>query len=1026
MNIVVKHSDRSLSFVLFLSAHCLFSSVALSESYDIQRTFEPIPYTVGNPTGNKILNGVLNLTGIIPVDPVQVVSNDVHQFEGIGIGHQTEALAWAAAVTGRNFRITPTQEPATNAGMFSVTRPNPYSGWNAYLHVIQNRLFFYPAESDEYIFPEGHTGNISRVLVGSLGDWVMPDPYWALYFNESYPMADHIGPYVDWNKMKNVVSETNRFASANLETQFKLRPRFIVSPNNGDCDSDGIVDYADGYNLDAINGNEDDECICRNVTLWRVEIPEYLDPDCVRLKFQYEYSNPSLVSLTNGIPKPAKGSLRLWRTDTSGLRRVVHGEYAAADLGLSETNRQLNLEIEAVATNSWYSFWGEPPPAIEVSLWGEGNPTCSNNLYWANPHIGYYSANNSDYFIPGSYDQADVDVINPRLIPDWNHDRVINTSDYNQASTSNPFRFWVNDDNDDSSDAKLGDDIDVPGSIPPDSSNGIIDGTRDLIDFFPVFLDLKSTLEVLGTINYRYRIKYRGYGSAGIVITDLTPINAGSYLTNITIATALVETGVVHKIDGRESSYITLGSNILSGILNGDKGVILVELNSSGNERLQVEIRTTSGGLVHTAELPLSASGVENMFRHKNLRAAVDKTGGASDRIDAPTNLPDFLTTDKHFIFVHGFNVNGEEARAWNSEMFKRLYWSGSHAKFHGVTWYGNQTDIGFSTINYHINIKNAFIAGGLIKSYTDTLSGEIIVAGHSMGNVVLSAAIEDFNLAADKYLMINAAVSLEAYDQSIQDDETLGWEGMMHCEWRDNSNANSPPTYDRRLWASDWYRLFPESDARSRLKWANRFTKVLGVAYHFYSDGEDILENFTGEDGCFFAVESEFVRGAWVKQEKLKGRTSLNIGGSNYGGWGFNTIYDGHPAAGFQKPSPESVNNIPPNVLRTTPFFLPGPESRDELYTHDHGSNYASTNHAELIGGMIPALTYSSGANELQLLDILSGESRNYDMNSLVFLSESWPRQESSWLHSDIVNISFVFTFKLFDSFISIGNLNK
>lgn len=1002
--------------------------VTCAEVYDINRTFEPIPYQDGNPSGMKIIQGVKNLTGMITVDPIQVETNYAHEYEGIGIGYNSEAVAWRAAVTGRNFRAYRVAESVANAGMVSLTHPNPYSGWNAYLHVIQNRLLFYPATSHRYVFPEGHTGFVSRVLVGTLGDWVLPESIWHDFFNDPYPIAEHIGPHINWAALTNQPVATDLVATARFDTHYKLRPEFIMSLNDGDCDQDGVIDYADGFNADHIDGNADDECDCRNTTLWSVEIPGYLDPACARLKFAYNFSDPTQLQMTNGVIIPEPGDLRLWTKDANGNRFALHGEYVATDLGLNETNRQLHIEIESVGVPSyWGDFFGlPPPPSIEVNVWGEGDATCSNHLYWAKPGTSYKSGDNSIYFYSGSSDQANVTVINPRLVPDWNHDRVINTSDYNQASISNPFRFWINDDNDESSDAKTGDDVDIPGSPPFDANNDKIDGTRDLIDFFPVFLDLKSTLDVMGTADYRYRIKYQGTGSAGIVLTELYPTNAGEYLVNTTVATSLVEEVDVRRVDGRINSYFTLGTNFLHMIRNDGRGVILVELSNAGSKSLQIEIRNLAGGLVHTADLPLEASGVEDMFNHKNLRVAVNKTGGASDRIEVPRNLPEHHDKDKHFIFVHGFNVNGEEARAWNCEIFKRLYWSGSKARFHGITWYGNQTDIGMTTLNYHINVKNAFEAGALLKLYTDTLTGEVIVAAHSMGNMVVSAAIEDNGMNPSKYLMLNAAVALEAYDQSLQDNPLVGWEEMMHCEWREGSNSQNPPLYERRLWASDWHNLFPSDDARSRLTWANRFPSVLNVAFHFYSSGEDVLENFTGGDGCFYAIEGWFSRGAWVKQEKLKGRTTINVGGSNYGGWGFNELYDGSPVAGYQKPSPDVVSNIPPHVLRIMPFFLPGPSSRDDLYTTLHGSQYAYDNHAELIGGMIPALTYAAGANQIQLLDVLSGEVRNFNMNSLQYQAESWPRRELEWLHSDIVNVSLQYIYKLFNEFVAIGSLDK
>src|SRR5690606_34599382 len=97
---------------------------------------------------------------------------------------------------------------------------------------------------------------------------------------------------------------------------------------------------------------------------------------------------------------------------------------------------------------------------------------------------------------------------------------------------------------------------------------------------------------------------------------------------------------------------------------------------------LVLELRTNNQVFAR-AELPLSITGVEQMFRQKNLIQTVltNSTAGWPDRLsdaDVP-NEPD--TNDKNFVFLHGYNVNPNQARGAFAETFKRLYWSGSHAK---------------------------------------------------------------------------------------------------------------------------------------------------------------------------------------------------------------------------------------------------------------------------------------------------------------------------------------------------------
>jgi hypothetical protein len=79
-----------------------------------------------------------------------------------------------------------------------------------------------------------------------------------------------------------------------------------------------------------------------------------------------------------------------------------------------------------------------------------------------------------------------VYVIRAGLIPDWNHDRVIDDDDKDQAMVLDPFRFWINDD-DDFGDISE-DDSDVPGQGGLfDNANyedDEVNGRSDLLDFF--------------------------------------------------------------------------------------------------------------------------------------------------------------------------------------------------------------------------------------------------------------------------------------------------------------------------------------------------------------------------------------------------------------------------------------------------------------------------------------------------------------------------------------------------------------
>src|SRR6185503_9363888 len=109
-----------------------------------------------------------------------------------------------------------------------------------------------------------------------------------------------------------------------------------------------------------------------------------------------------------------------------------------------------------------------------------------------------------------------------------------------------------------------------------------------------------------------------------------------------------------------------------------------------------------------------------------------------------------------------GYNVNPTQARGTFSEVFKRLYWSGSHAKFYGVSWDGSTTQLGGAlTPDLQTNIVNAFRTAPLLKGFLDTLTnGPVIVAAHSLGNMVCLSALNDSGAHMDKFFMMDAAAA--------------------------------------------------------------------------------------------------------------------------------------------------------------------------------------------------------------------------------------------------------------------------
>jgi hypothetical protein len=412
---------------------------------------------------------------------------------------------------------------------------------------------------------------------------------------------------------------------------------------------------------------------------------------------------------------------------------------------------------------------------------------------------------------------------------------------------------------------------------------------------------------------------------------------------------------------------------------------------------------------------PVSVSPVEEMFRHKNLIAAGGGSGGPPDRMGEPSNYPDTLANNKSFVMVHGYNVNSEAARGWGAEMFKRLYCSGAKAKFYYVTWYGSETQVGGSlTTDYQANVDNAFATAAEFAAFISTLT-DVTIAAHSLGNMLVGSAIQDWSARPSNYFMIDAAVAKESYDDAEEQLGSGGFTGMEHPEWT---------SYDRRLWASDWHLLFAVGDDRNTLTWENRLKGVAGVrAYNFYSTGEEVLRN-PGSAPHLPLSPNE----VWNNQERMKGRMLTGqVLSSNYGGWAFNNYWNVqdtsvNPDIVFRRRFPNETTTITNAQLTTNPFFSAGPS---ELYGAN-GSNYASPEQHRntLLAEMIPALSFAAGANPLES----RGDGGNFD---LMLLKNGWPEERlrqnnPNWLHSDFITVPYLYMHPALLKMIELGELNQ
>ena len=230
---------------------------------------------------------------------------------------------------------------------------------------------------------------------------------------------------------------------------------------------------------------------------------------------------------------------------------------------------------------------------------------------------------------------------------------------------------------------------------------------------------------------------------------------------------------------------------------------------------------------------------------------------------------------------------------------------------------------------------------------------------------------------------------------------------------------------------------LSTPEDSRAKLTWRNRFKQRPAQTdyYNYYSSGEEVLRTHPHETvpgPTDIGMFNEAGKYAWTLQEKLKGRMwdiGIDILGSRYGGWGFNFEQYKRVAGQMVQQrrlwSPADTNDIVLNhldQLRLMPFFKKGIQDTD-LFTDAGGSSHAEQNKIRLLAEAIPSRTLPVGANVTSTFGEIE---HNFNMNSTLFQQNGWPesRDTNNWLHSDIREMSYLYVYGVFNSFVDKGVL--
>jgi hypothetical protein len=669
-----------------------------------------------------------------------------------------------------------------------------------------------------------------------------------------------------------------------------------------------------------------------------------------------------------------------------------------------------------------------------------------------------------------------VDLLPVDIVPDYNRDGKIDQADRGKVTKENPWRWWINDDNDHTADERGENENDIPlqDSSVRDCNDLAVDGMRDHIDFFPLHLDLKQALKVLPAEQYKYVLKHEEealkfwqYASANLEGDD----NDGPYRYM-----KVVSAGQAFK--AKELTAASVQGQELSAIFlqqaKEGKGVVLVEGAKKTYKPLILEIiKKSDNSSVAEIKFPIRIVDVEDMFRHVNMRSLTVPagSGGRATQTGEPLHYPDDLTNGKYAAYIHGFLITGESAKGSQSNIFKRFHQLGSKARFIGVSWNGtpdNPLNSQSPAPDYHRAVYNGLISGLLLEGQLSLPEdSDLTILAHSLGNSVAGSAIALHELSVSHYYIINGAIPLQAYDAS-QISNSSGHSDMRRSMTEDDWKPYYDFSNGDRLLAANWHTLFDETDNRSKLTWKNLFADpaLLSVAYNFYSPSDEVVENAKEDSETFgdnligAAWNWDFGRHAWVQQEIGKGGQNPIAHTAFHeinGGWEIqvnpsrDTIQplwnQGYskpdllsislPGGGYREYTPEEAEDEITNAdLRLRPFYKPFLYS--DLYDPAKGSATAgvTTNRYKLLGGGIPATSYAIAANAADpfLPENTGGEQRNFDMPAALKSPDgqgSWPvhpkaKLPGDWMHSDFKDVSLHFIHPMYKKMIDSAELNK
>ena len=639
----------------------------------------------------------------------------------------------------------------------------------------------------------------------------------------------------------------------------------------------------------------------------------------------------------------------------------------------------------------------------------------------------------------GAKDRAKYTVVELDLVPDFDRDHKIDKNDEKKVVQQKTFYWWVNDDGDDgdcsSNIVDQGHELQGRGNNHKDSK---VNGRTELLDFFPVWTNIaqaKKLCDLAAKNEYgpELTLKLNSSGFGYVQTGELTKEDAGSFLWKDS-AVAGDPNKLLHEASVRSDKNEEFQKKYLEVVEKAaDKGILMVEGRGKA-ARMQLELCRDKTPLI-SVSLKCDVREVGDMICTLNL---CGKSGTfAQCKIDDS----DFQMGDKTVVYLHGFKVSEDYAAGWNEDAFKRLYQSGSNAKFVGVAWPGIEVGSSEPGLYYHRCAYRAFqkakeFAELYKKHFADK---KTVLMAHSLGNILVSSAIQDYEgVNPNCYFILNGAVPSEAYDESRYNPMGKVEQYLINFRWRKTEGEDSG--YPLVSYCSEWHRLY-ENDktnsgkSRAELTWKGRFKDVCQRSkkvINYSSPGDEVFEistdeNFSQITGNRPTIHSyDASQFCWQKQEVYKGVSAWDwMKDSDEGGWGFNpkegcSLRDADVNEEKRAYTKDNMKLIGEdelkNRLKEKPAFNVNPKA-----VFQGSAIVAKDEQDRLLSCAIPAVSLAMGNATGETV----GGITNKDLQTM---RQQWgrtdKRYQNRWLHCDLKDMAYFYNRGMWDDLVKEGGL--